>query len=67
MANKCDKAYLHKESNEVMKVERVNDNSVVVHYPTGPERVSTYDLGKDFESLGKWEDYEGGLLTSKEL
>ncbi len=67
MARKSERAYLHKESNEVLKVERVNDTRVVVHYPTGPERVQQMDLNQDFEHLGDWEEYYSGLLSSKEI
>ena len=65
---KCsDRAYRHIESNEVVKVQRVNDTRVVVDYPTGPERVLQTDLDKEFEHLGSWEDYQNGAMTIKEL
>jgi hypothetical protein len=67
MGRSSSRAYRHLETNEVMKVQRVNDTRVVVEYPTGPERVFQTDLDKEFEHLGSWEDYQNGVMSCREI
>lgn len=39
-------AYRIKETGEVVKMERINNNQSVMHLENGPERVQSYELKK---------------------
>ena len=50
-------AYLDPETNVVLKVEKVNHNSYVVNFESGPERMKRKDIETNLKYEGPWNSH----------
>jgi len=63
MTNPQPQAYMKKDTQEILKVERMNSNRVVVHFSGGPERVTQSELKEEYIRVGTWSEYQASIST----